>query len=195
MKQMKRWNMLPCLSRLIYRLLKTPVLSSVTLPSPDLVGRCALVFLLLEPVLLHRGGLTGGRLALHLNPLGLVGLQVVGEVGLLGRLRRLGSGEFVDMGLGVAGLDGLGLEGTELAEVQLLNGVGCTMLDPAQWSYIIGFLRDRTTYPDGRRRSGKRDEGQPQTVAEKRGRAGSAAGSAMINYPVQRESKGQIPKL
>lgn len=85
------------------------------------------LILLLEPALLNRGGLTGSRLAFNLNFLALVGLQTVGQVGLLGGLGRLGGSELVDMSLSVTGLDGLGLVGLELAEVQLLNRVGWMM--------------------------------------------------------------------
>lgn len=83
---------------------------------------------LLEPALLNRGGLTSGSLALNLDPLALVGLQTAGEIGLLGGLGRLRGGELLDVGLSVTGLDGLGLIGAELAEVQVLNGVGCIIL-------------------------------------------------------------------
>lgn len=86
------------------------------------------VILLLEPVLLDGSGLTGSSLALDLNFLALVGLQIVRKVGLLGGLGRLGSGELLDVGFGVTGLEGLGLVGAELAEVQVLNGIGWMIL-------------------------------------------------------------------
>jgi hypothetical protein len=104
---------------------------------PTLVGSRALVFLHLEPVLLNGGGLAGSSLALDLNPLGLVGLQFVRKVGLLGRLGRLGSRELVDVGFGVTGLDGLRLVGTELAEVQVLDGVRWAELDSIDQSQDI----------------------------------------------------------
>lgn len=88
------------------------------------------LLLLLEPALLNRGGLTGGSLALDLNLLALIGLQTVGKVGLFGGLGRLRGAELLDMGLSITGLDGLGLVGAELAEVQLLNRVGWIMLVP-----------------------------------------------------------------
>lgn len=88
------------------------------------------LILLLEPALLNRGGLTGGSLALNLNFLTLVGLQTAGKVGLLGGLGGLGGSELLDVGLSVTGLDGLGLVGLELAEVQLLNRVGWMMSVP-----------------------------------------------------------------
>lgn len=93
----------------------------------NLVSGSSLVFLLLnEPVLLNRGGLTAGGLTLNLNLLALVGLQLVGEVGLFGRLGSLGDGKFLDVGLGVTGLDGGGLVGLQLAEVELLDRVRCS---------------------------------------------------------------------
>lgn len=73
---------------------------------------------------LQRGRLTGGGLTLNLNILALVGLQIVGKVGLLGGLGRSRSGELLDVGLSIAGLDGRGLVRLELAQVELLNGVG-----------------------------------------------------------------------
>lgn len=101
------------------------------------MGSRALVFLHLEPVLLNGGVLAGSSLALDLNPLGLVGLQFVRKVGLLGRLGRLRSRELVDVGLGVTGLDGLRLVGTELAEVQVLDGVRWAELDSIDQSQDI----------------------------------------------------------
>ncbi len=82
------------------------------------------LLLLLEPALLGRGGLAGGSLALNLNLLGLVRRQLTGEVGLLGGSGGLGEVENVDVALGVAGLDGSGLVGLELTEVEVLNLVG-----------------------------------------------------------------------
>lgn len=83
-----------------------------------------LLRLLLKPALFNGGGLTGGGLTLNLNILALVGLQIVGKVGLLGGLGRSRSGELLDVGLSIAGLDGRGLVRLELAQVELLNGVG-----------------------------------------------------------------------
>jgi hypothetical protein len=83
------------------------------------------LFLLLEPALLDGGGLASGGLALNLNLLALVGGQFAGEVGLLGRLGGLGSSELLDVLFGITGLEGGGLVGLELAEVQVLDGVGC----------------------------------------------------------------------
>lgn len=90
-------------------------------------SRSLLLFLLNEPVLLSRGGLTAGGLALNLNVLALVGLQLIGEIGLLGGLGRLGDGELLDVSLGVTGLDGGGLVSLELAEVEVLDGIGCNV--------------------------------------------------------------------
>jgi hypothetical protein len=89
-----------------------------------LVGGSSLFLLLLEPALLGGGGLTGGSLALNLNLLGLVGGQLTGEVGLLGGGGSLGEVESLDVALGVAGLDGGGLVGLELTEVEVLDLVG-----------------------------------------------------------------------
>lgn len=80
---------------------------------------------LLKPVLLDRGGFSSGGLALNLNLLGLVSLQFASKVGLLRGRGRLGDAEFLDVCLGVAGLDGRRLECTELLEVQVLNKVCC----------------------------------------------------------------------
>lgn len=84
-----------------------------------------LLRLLLEPILLDwcRARLRGsGTLKLHL--LRLVRLQVVCEVGLLGRWRGLGKRELLDLALGVGGLDLRDLVVLELAEVQILDEVG-----------------------------------------------------------------------
>jgi hypothetical protein len=83
-----------------------------------------LLRLLLKPALFNRSGLTGGGLALNLNILALVGLQIIGKVGLFGGLGHSRSRELLDVGLSVAGLDGSGLVGLKLAQVELLNGVG-----------------------------------------------------------------------
>lgn len=92
----------------------------------NLVSGRSLVLLLNKPVLLNRGGLTAGGLTLNFNLLALVGLQLVGEIGLFRRLGGLGDGEFLDVSLGVTGLDGGGLVGLQLAEVELLDGVRCS---------------------------------------------------------------------
>lgn len=89
-----------------------------------LVGSGCLIFLLLEPALLDGGGLASGGLAFNLDLLALVGGQLAGKVGLLGRRGSLGESELLDVGLGVAGLDGGGLVGLQLTEVKVLNGVG-----------------------------------------------------------------------
>lgn len=86
-----------------------------------------LLLLGLEPVrqLGDAGGsLGGGVLTLDLNGHGLVRLEAVGEVGLLGGGGGLGHGEDLDLALGVGLLDGGGLVGLELLEVQLLDEVG-----------------------------------------------------------------------
>lgn len=88
------------------------------------MGSGGLLFLL-EPALLDGGGLASGGLALDLDLLALVGGQFAGKVGLLGRLGGLGSGELLDVLFSVTSLDGGGLVGLELAEVQVLDGVGC----------------------------------------------------------------------
>lgn len=93
----------------------------------NLVGRGLILLRLNEPVLLSRGRLAAGSLTLNLNLLALVGRQFAGEVGLLGRLGRLGGGELLNVGFGVTGLDGGGLVGLQFAKVEFLNGVGCSM--------------------------------------------------------------------
>lgn len=97
--------------------------------SHDLVGGGSWLFLLLEPALLDGGGLTSGGLTLHLDLLGFVVLQLVGNAGLLRRWWRLGSRELLDVGFRVTGLDGGGLVGAELTQVEVLDGVG----------WIVGF--------------------------------------------------------
>lgn len=93
--------------------------------SHSLVSGGSRLLVLLEPALLNGGGLTSGSLALNLNLLGLVVLQLVGDVGLLRRWGRLGSGELLNVGFRITGLDGSGLVGAELTQVQVLDGVGC----------------------------------------------------------------------
>lgn len=66
----------------------------------------------------------GGVLALDLDGHALVLLEVVGEVGFLGRLRGLGGDEGLDLADRVGVLDGRDLVGLELLEVQLLDEVG-----------------------------------------------------------------------
>lgn len=88
------------------------------------MGGGSLFLLLFEPALLNRGGLASGGLALDLDLLALVGGELTGEVGLLRGGGSLGESELLDVGLGVAGLDGGGLVGLEFTEVQVLDGVG-----------------------------------------------------------------------
>ncbi|KAF3072119.1 hypothetical protein CFAM422_005860 [Trichoderma lentiforme] len=92
---------------------------------PLVVG--LLLLLGLEPVRQlsnTSGGLGGSILTLDLNGHGLVGLEVVGQVSLLGRGRGLGHGEDLDLALSIGLLDGGGLVGLELLEVELLDEVG-----------------------------------------------------------------------
>lgn len=70
-------------------------------------------------------GGSGGVLALDLDGHALVLLQASGEVRLLGGLGGGGDGEGLDLALGVGLLDGGGLVGLELLEVELLDEVGC----------------------------------------------------------------------
>lgn len=84
----------------------------------------SLLLFLLEPALLSGSSLASSGLALDLDLLALVGGELTGKVSLLGGSRSLGEGELVNVGVGVAGLDGSGLVGLELTEVQVLNGVG-----------------------------------------------------------------------
>ena len=95
----------------------------------NLVGSGSLLLLLLKPALLNGGSLTSDGLALNLDLLALVGLQIIGEVGLLGGLGGSRGSELLDVSVGVTGLDGAGLVGTEFAEVELLNRVGCKRLE------------------------------------------------------------------
>lgn len=89
------------------------------------MGGRSLLLLLLEPRLLDGGGLASGGLALDLDLLALVGGELTGEVGLLGGSGSLGESELLNVGVGVTGLDGDGLVGLQLAEVEVLDGVGC----------------------------------------------------------------------
>lgn len=106
----------------------------------NLVGSGSLLFLL-EPALLDRGGLASGGLAFDLDLLALVGGQFAGEVGLLGRLGGLRGGELLDVLFSVTSLDGGGLVGLELAEVQILDRVGCGGLRVSK-NATDGYSRD-----------------------------------------------------
>lgn len=86
------------------------------------------VFLGLEPV--GESGSTalaglGSILAFNLDSHALVLLQVAGEVRLLGRGGGLGHGEGLDVTFGIGLLDGWGLVGLELLQVEVLDEVGC----------------------------------------------------------------------
>jgi hypothetical protein len=90
------------------------------------VGGSLTLVLLDEPRGLLGGGGDGtGLLALNLDGHVLVLLEGAGEVGLLGGSGGLGDGEGLDLALGVGVLDGGGLVGLELLEVELLDKVGC----------------------------------------------------------------------
>lgn len=115
------------------------------------MGGGGLFLLLFEPALLNGGGLTSSGLALDLDLLALVGGELTGEVGLLGGRGSLGESELLDVGLGVAGLDGGRLVGLELTEVQVLDGVGWTGMLVSGW--MIGesaFPRRRIQESDCR---------------------------------------------
>lgn len=70
------------------------------------------------------GGLGGSVLAFDLDGKGLVLLEAVGEVGLLGGSGGLGHGEDLDLALGVGLLDCGDLVGLELLKVEFLDKVG-----------------------------------------------------------------------
>lgn len=85
------------------------------------------LLLLLKPVPRGRlpAGAGGGRLAaLDIDGHALVLLERRREVGLLGGGGGLGGREGLDVALGVGGLQGGGLVGLELLEVELLDEVG-----------------------------------------------------------------------
>lgn len=84
----------------------------------------SLLLILLKPTLLLGRLLTGNSLALDLNSLCLVSLQIAGEARLFGGWRGFRSVEFLNVSLGVTGFGGLGLVGAEFAEVEVLDGVG-----------------------------------------------------------------------
>ena len=92
------------------------------------VGASRLLFLIDQPVLDDggRGGGRGALVALNLDDGVLVLLQAAGQVGLLGRLGGLGHGEGLHLAGGVRVLDGCGLVGFQLLEVELLDKVGYT---------------------------------------------------------------------
>jgi len=96
------------------------------LPHHDLVvGGLLTLILLDEPVLDgSRSTADDALVALDLDGHALVVLQRVGEVSLLWRLGRLGRCEGLDLTDSVGILDGGGLVGLELLEVELLNEVG-----------------------------------------------------------------------
>jgi hypothetical protein len=106
----------------------------------NLVGSGGLLFLL-EPALLGRGGLASGGLAFDLDLLALVGGQIASEVGLLGRLGWLRGGELLDVLFSVTSLEGGGLVCLELAEVKVLDGVGCGGLRISK-NATDGYSRD-----------------------------------------------------
>ena len=83
--------------------------------------------LLNEPVLVGQNlAILCGSLAANIRLLGLVGLELVRDVGLLGGLGSSGDGELLDVALGVVGLDLGDLVVLELAEVEVLHQIGCT---------------------------------------------------------------------
>jgi hypothetical protein len=85
------------------------------------------LLLLLDKPVLDNGGLAGSEAlgSLNLDGQCLVLLEAGGKVGLLGGLGGLGEGEGGDLADGVGLLDGGGLVGFELLEVELLDEVGC----------------------------------------------------------------------
>lgn len=83
--------------------------------------------LLDEPVLLGQDlAVLGGGLSTNVGLLGLVGVELARDVGLLGGLGGSGDGELLDVGIGVASLDLGNLVVLELAEVEVLDQIGCT---------------------------------------------------------------------
>ena len=100
----------------------------------------SLLLLLLfdEPVLNGGGGLAGigPLLALDLDGHALVLLEVGGQVGLLGRLGGLGLAEGGHLADGVRVLDGGGLVGLELPQVELL--------DEIRWERRVSGRRGKT---------------------------------------------------
>lgn len=97
-----------------------------------------ILLLLNKPVLHNSRGLSTAGInlgALDLDSHALVLLEAGGEVGLLGRLGRLGEVEGGDLADGVRVLDGGGLVGLELLEVELLDEVGCKTEIICQYYY------------------------------------------------------------
>lgn len=91
----------------------------------DLVVGSGLLLLLDEPVL-NNSGLAGIKtlLALNLDGHGLVLLQAGSQISLLGGEGSLGQVEGGDLAGGIGLLDGGGLVGLELLEVELLDEIG-----------------------------------------------------------------------
>lgn len=92
-------------------------------------GGGGLFLVLVDQPILDKGGgrlSVGARaLALDVDGDGLVLLEAGGQVGLLGRGGRLGHAERGHVAVGVRVLDGRRLVGLELAEVDVLDEVGC----------------------------------------------------------------------
>ena len=129
----------------------------------DLVAVGVLLLLLLDQPVLNdgRGCVSRNTLvALNLDGHGLVLLQARGEIGLLGRSRSLGKGEGGDLANGVRVLDGDGLVGLELLEVELLDEVRCkgnlvsflfssAVVDIWDWSVKRGWSSDVSRFSGG----------------------------------------------
>lgn len=115
-----------------------------------MVGLILLKDGLVEPVL-DGSGLAGLSLTLNLGDLRLVCGKLAGNVGLLGGLGCLGDGESVDVALRVGRLDGGGLVGLELLEVQVLDKVGCGKLISGLYVKAYSIGKWRAVYLDERR--------------------------------------------
>lgn len=93
------------------------------------------------------GGSTGlSGLTLNLDLLGLVCAELAGNVGLLGGSRGLRKRELLDLTLGVRGLDGRRLVGLELAEVEVLDEIGCgRRINERLFGGIVGWYDGSST--------------------------------------------------
>ena len=92
--------------------------------------------LLNEPVLLGQDlAVLGGGLSTNVGLLGLVGVELARDVGLLGGWGSGGDAELLHLALGVRGLDGGRFVGFQLLEVQVLDDVG--WMDGRDWVLVF----------------------------------------------------------
>lgn len=81
------------------------------------------LLLLLKPIMLLLRRCSALRLALNVHATGLIRLQLARDVPLLGGFRRGRGRPLLHVAVGIRRLDGGGLVGLELFEVQILDEV------------------------------------------------------------------------